>query len=222
MRFLAAAAAAIGSVLTSITSISNSNGTGSTDVGVKVGVATADGSVSAGAKLWSLRTGLGGSEVEKLNWTKGGGLAGEGVLNFCVGGVNQARLFAGSGNFLYTDNFNAAVLISTNYVSSGNLTGAIMNTNGRIDQAGTDNSASPGAQTINKPIGKAAIAAGASSVVITNSLVTSGSVVLITPHARDTTCKELIAVPANGSFTVSGSANATAALPFSFEVKTIL
>ncbi|MBL8909870.1 MAG: hypothetical protein JNM17_04110 [Archangium sp.] len=93
---------------------------------------------------------------------------------------------------------------------------------GRFDQRGTDSTGSPGAATINKPIGKSSIAAGASSVVITNSLVAAGSVVVITPHARDATCKELIAVAAGGSFTVSGSANATANLPFSWEVKGII
>jgi hypothetical protein len=93
---------------------------------------------------------------------------------------------------------------------------------GRLDQLGTDLSGTPGAATINKPVGKVAIAAGASSVVVTNSLVTAASIILFSPHARDATCKELVVTPAAGSFTISGSANATANLPLSFEVKGIL
>lgn len=86
---------------------------------------------------------------------------------------------------------------------------------------GTDSSGTPGAATINKLCGISAINTGDSSVVVTNSLVTAGSHVLITPHARDATCKELIAVPAAGSFTVSGSAAATAPVPFSWRVCTL-
>lgn len=139
-------------------------GNGATDVLLKAGAYIADGSVNAAARLLSLRTGLGGTEVEKAAFTAAG----------------------------------------------------------RLDQSGTDSSGTPGVATINKPTGKSAIAAGASSVVITNSLVTAASSVIITPHARDTTCKELIAVPAAGSFTVSGTANATAALSFSWRVSNLI
>ncbi len=113
----------------------------------------------------------------------------------------------------------AAKLLSLRNNGTENL--AVLAT-GRLDQSGTDSSGSPGAQTVNKPTGKNAIALGASAVVITNSLVAVGSRVMITPHARDATCKELIAVAAAGSFTVSGTANATAALPFSWEVSNLL
>lgn len=87
---------------------------------------------------------------------------------------------------------------------------------------GSDSSASPGVVTIDKPIGKSAIAIGAATVRITNSLVSAASHIIITPHARDATCKEIIAVPGAGFFDVSGTANATAALPFSWEVKGLL
>jgi len=51
---------------------------------------------------------------------------------------------------------------------------------GRIDQAGADSSGTPGDATINKPIGKSAIASGATSVTINNSLVSPGDLVFIT------------------------------------------
>jgi hypothetical protein len=72
---------------------------------------------------------------------------------------------------------------------------------------------STGAQTIAALSGKAAIAAGASSVVITNSLVTAGSKVVayVAQATADTTLLRVErVVPAAGSFTIYGTANATA------------
>lgn len=57
-----------------VASIWNTNGTGASDVGVKAGVSTADASVNASAKLLSIRTGIGGTEVEYGYWSKGLGL----------------------------------------------------------------------------------------------------------------------------------------------------
>ena len=70
-----------------------------------------------------------------------------------------------------------------------------------------------GAQTVPVLSGKAAIAAGASSVVITNALVTAGSKV-VADVAQATADGTLLrverVVPAAGSFTIYGTANATA------------
>ena len=74
-------------------------------------------------------------------------------------------------------------------------------------------STSTGAQTIAALTGKAAIAAGASSVVITNALVTAGSKVVayVNQAAADGTLLRVERiVPAAGSFTIYGTANATA------------
>lgn len=104
-----------------------------------------------------------------------------------------------------------------------NLTeNAAIAASGRLDQAGTDSTATPGAATINKPIGKSAIAAGSASVTITNSLVTTGSHIIFSPHNSDLTCKELYVIPGAGSFTLSGSAAATATLAFSWRVSGLL
>lgn len=197
-------------------SLFNTNGTNAADVMVKVGTSAAAGTVNVGAKSLSLRSGLnGGTEVEHAHFRAVDGAFfgsyiflpadGAGWLN-----LGLCRQFGtGSGNILY------------NYNGAANVIGLNTST-GLISQSGTDSTGSPGAATINKPIGKSAIAATASSVVITNSLVATTSHIIITPHARDATCKELIAVPAAGSFTVSGTAAATAALPFSWEVKGLL
>lgn len=74
----------------------------------------------------------------------------------------------------------------------------------------TDNSGSPGATTIDKMMGKAAVASGATSVVVTNSTITTASVINITPMDIDTTCVTYKALAGTGSFTVTCVAAATA------------
>jgi hypothetical protein len=72
---------------------------------------------------------------------------------------------------------------------------------------------STGAQTMNVLTGKSAIAAGSSSVVITNALVTAGSKVVayVSQATADGTLLRVErVVPAAGSFTIFGTANATA------------
>lgn len=203
----------------------NTNGTGASDVGVKVGVSTLAASVNGSAKLLSVRSGIGGTEVEHYYFTK--------TLLF-LGGLGQWWLET-SGNDLYVSTGGAYVsryISATGFVHHGfglsvgpGVGGAAsfsVPTNGRIDQSGTDSTGTPGAATINKPSGKSAIAAGQSSVVITNSLVTAASRPMITPYTRDATCKELIVVAGAGFFTVSGTANATAALSFGWQTSDIL
>lgn len=80
--------------------------------------------------------------------------------------------------------------------------------------AATANTSSSGAQTQNTFSGVATIPIGSSSVVITNSNVTANSVVLavVAQAAADGTLLRVErVVPAAGSFTIYGTANATAA-----------
>lgn len=268
----------------------NTNGTGGTDVVVKVGTTVADASVVGGASIFSARTGIGATEVEyfrvrkpvsyddgqvvidQRNTTNVRGLkiinGGSGISGLYVGHISggytslqasqvasPAELYAENKGLLFRQNTNAydsttLMRFAVNNANGGvaasvpafdfTVDGALQATQrlarmrvnsvdllavtdvGRIDQNGTDSTASPGNATINKPIGKSAINSTASTVRITNSLVTAASHVVITPHARDATCKEIITVPGAGFFDVSGSANATAALPFSWEVKGLL
>lgn len=193
-------------------------GAGASDVAVKAGTSVADGSVNAGAKVFSVRTGLGGTEIEKLYvskagyvWTQGG------VYGSTSSSQSYAWCDSGAARLVYS---TSQIILTTGLIRFYDGSNYSLHVNyGRLDQSGTDSSGTPGAATINKPIGTSAIAAGASSVVITNSLVAAGDWVMITPHARDATCKELIAVCGAGTITVSGSAAATAALAFSWEVK---
>lgn len=76
-----------------------------------------------------------------------------------------------------------------------------------------------GAQTINKPTGSVKIAAGASSVVVTNSLVSAESIVIPVLMGTDATLTSILkCIPAAGSFTITGNANATAAVKVGFLV----
>jgi hypothetical protein len=59
-----------------------------------------------------------------------------------------------------------------------------------------------GAQTISKPSGSVNFAAGATSLVVTNTRCTTSSVILLTVGTNDTTMKSATAVAAAGSFTI--------------------
>lgn len=77
-----------------------------------------------------------------------------------------------------------------------------------------DSSGTPGAATQQTTKGRVAIAIGASSVVVTNALVKPTSTVLavISQAGADATLTQILRVScANGSFTITGNANATAA-----------
>lgn len=86
-------------------------------------------------------------------------------------------------------------------------------------QYGADKSGAPGAAQIDAPAGRAAIAIGAAAVVITNNQVKVDSIVLAELEQNDATLTHVKSViPAAGSFTVTGNANATAAAKFRFVV----
>jgi hypothetical protein len=72
--------------------------------------------------------------------------------------------------------------------------------------------------TINETAGRCILAAGASSVTVTNSYVTSNSIVIITIATNDATAKSTIAVPTAGSFTITANTAATANTNISFLV----
>jgi hypothetical protein len=80
----------------------------------------------------------------------------------------------------------------------------------RLDRS--DSSGAPGNATINKPSGVSAIAAGASSVVISNNLVTSSSNIfaVIKQAVADATLTQILRVSSGaGTFTIYGNAIAT-------------
>lgn len=84
----------------------------------------------------------------------------------------------------------------------------------------TDSTGTPGNVTNNSPSGRAAIAAAASTCVVTNSSVLATSKVFAQLlGAADATLTSILGVTvAAGSFTVTGNAAATAAKSFEFLV----
>jgi hypothetical protein len=75
-----------------------------------------------------------------------------------------------------------------------------------------------GAQTINKPYGSVNFAAGASSLVVTNSVAVSSSIIFPTPQTNDATCRDFSITRASGSFTINANAPCTAETTVGFQV----
>jgi hypothetical protein len=87
-----------------------------------------------------------------------------------------------------------------------------------LNVALTDGSGTPGNVTQNVSRGRAAFAAAASSVVVTNSQVSATSTILVSLGGADATLTSVRVTAAAGSFTVTGNAAATAATPFDYVV----
>lgn len=75
-----------------------------------------------------------------------------------------------------------------------------------------------GAQTINKTTGRVNFAAAATSLVVTNSLVATTSIIQCTVATNDTTMKSVACVPGSGSFTIHANAAPTAETAVAFTV----
>ncbi len=88
--------------------------------------------------------------------------------------------------------------------------------NGAVETG--DSSASPGNATISLKAGSSAIAAAATTCVITNTLAAVGDTLNLTLLDHDTTLTRLKYSMANGSFTVTGNASATATTKFTWQL----
>lgn len=116
----------------------------------------------------------------------------------------------GTGALRLRNAANDATILGVETVASGNA-GVTMRY-GSI--AGT-----PGDGTVNRPMGRAAFAAASATVVVTNDLVDTTSVVDVQLEgAPDATLTSVDVTPGVGSFTVTGNAAATATKVFSFKV----
>lgn len=81
---------------------------------------------------------------------------------------------------------------------------------GKVSGGAGDSTGTPGNATLNTQKGRSAIAAGAAAVTITNSRVTSSSIVTAVLQTSDGTLTQLLrVVPGSGSFVITGNANAT-------------
>ena len=106
--------------------------------------------------------------------------------------------------------------------ATGDVTGILGASGREFAHPGSraDSTAAPGAATQHVTQGRVAIAAATSSVVITNRNVNlQSTVVPVLTGAADGTLTSILRVtPANGSFTITGNANATAAVQVDYLV----
>ena len=117
---------------------------------------------------------------------------------------NQANSAAGGVYAIYYDATNNIFAVKGN---------GLLQVGATITSGGTT-----GAQTIDKSAGAVNFAATDSSLVVTNSLVSTNSIVMCTVATNDTTLKSVQCVPASGSFTMFGNAAATAETRVNFFV----
>lgn len=97
--------------------------------------------------------------------------------------------------------------------STNTLTTGALNLDKTITAGGTT-----GAQTIDKPAGSVNFAALATSLVVTNSLAATSSVILATVATNDATMTSVQVVAGAGSFTIYANAAATAETRVNFLV----
>jgi hypothetical protein len=146
------------------------------------------------------------------------------------GGIGKARFTSGFCNLGSTSNGTGAQVNIRGADASGSsyalgVENSVLNTlflianNGRISYRATNTSAGiTGAQTIDRPSGTVNFAAGASALVVTNSLVATTSIVFAVVRTNDSTAYVKNVVPTGGSFTINLGAAATAETSVGFWV----
>ena len=142
--------------------------------------------------------GAGSTVTSQTGFNAAATLVGGGTTNYGFRG--QIPTAAGRYN-LYMDG------TAPNYLAGD------LQLNKTITAAGTT-----GAQTISKTMGSVNFAAAATSLVVTNTLVTLSSVVICQVAKNDTTMKSVQVVQASGSFTIYANAAATAETRVNFMV----
>jgi hypothetical protein len=131
-----------------------------------------------------------------------------GTANNAIGTVYSFYANQASSNTGVTNNWN--------FYAAGtapNFFNGDMRFNKTVTATGTT-----GAQTISKNAGTVNFAAAATSLVVTNTLVTTSSIIICTVGTNDTTMKSVQAVAAAGSFTLYPNAAPTAETRVNFIV----
>jgi len=137
------------------------------------------------------------------------------ILGVVADGATAVALAVRNNSTLST----AGAKIATFAPDNANTVKASIDKDGTYSMDGTDASGTPGAATINQPIGQVSVDDTAASVVVTNSLVTTASVILPVLQFVDATCTQILScVPAAGSFTITMNAACTAHTKIGFVV----
>jgi hypothetical protein len=151
------------------------------------------------------------------------GQGGSGTFNVWVGANNSTSGNSGSNNTAlgFNANFNGAVnnsialgagatpSVSFQFMVATGITS--FNFPNTVTAAGT-----VGAQTISKPFGTVNFAAGATTLVVTNTTVTTTSKIFVQVCGTDATAISARVTRANGSFTITLNAAATAETAVAF------
>jgi len=215
------------------TGYSNSNVGGSAGYGITTGYSNSNLGVSAG---FSITTGSNNSNVG-VNAGRGittgsnnsnfGQAAGRYLADGSTALTTPTNcVFLGSSTKASADGVTAENVFGYNAIGIGSNTtciGASSNTKTQIygdiilDKTVTA-AGTTGAQTINKTCGSVNFRAGDTSLVVTDSRVTTASVIVATVATNDTTMKTVLVVAAAGSFTITANAAATAETRVNFIV----
>lgn len=126
--------------------------------------------------------------------------------------TDQATIVTDVVNFFYTQ---AGVTLV------GSLQAFQLTLFGGVRTGYTDTTTTPGSVVVNKAAGRLKLAAGQSVVTVTSNYCFASSIVEVNMESADATLTRLTVVPANGSFTITGNANATAAVTISWMVNNV-
>jgi hypothetical protein len=142
-----------------------------------------------------------------------------------INGSNAYRSCTGDNSGAVAHSFSsrsqlntAGAKIAVFYNDDSSTQKLAIDKDGRLIFDATDASGSPGAATINKPSGQVAVASGASSVVVTNALVSATSVVLAVLQDTTDSIQVKGVTPAAGSFTITLTGVTSAARKVGFVV----
>lgn len=195
------------------TTVANGIGWGST----RYIYSDATNSITANTTFWKFSGFVSGSQFQNPT------TANNATLALANTGTTISRNIADANSALIISNANASSTGTiVTFSSTINSSAVTVTRGGLIGQAGTFTAiGTTGAQTINKPTGVVNFATGATSLVVTNSLCTTSSVILATVQTNDGTMKSVACVPASGSFTIYANAAATGTTAVYWQIKTI-
>ena len=186
-------------------------------IGTAIGMGTGGNAVVLSAEatgILQLGTDAGTPVTQRIKAFDGSGTSIQGSTLELCGGQSTGNVVGGSTVIKGSPAGGASNSTPNAYVDYITVTGAgDLQTNRTITAGGTT-----GAQTINKMQGSVNFAAAATSLVVTNSLVTANSTIILTVASNDTTMKSAAYVAASGSFTIYPDAAPTAETRVNFLV----
>lgn len=150
-----------------------------------------------------------------------GGISTSGYAIFTGGASPNIQFSATDGAGVNVSEILLGGVAKTLELNAGGNTGTLLFTAPTIKVTATVTAAgTTGARTINKSAGSVNFAAGAQTLVVTNSTVTTSSIIICTVATDDATALSCKAIAGSGSFTLKLNATATAETRVNFWVIT--